>query len=73
MNDSHARIHKLLHDGKINPEEATALLEALHDGDTASSADTDTNITTRSTSSTTPSTTSHNASHNISQRISQRN
>ena len=26
---AHERIHKLLHDGKINPEEATALLEAL--------------------------------------------
>lgn len=60
---AHERIHKLLHDGKINPEEATALLEALHDGDTASSANTDTDtdtgvsVTSHSTSSTAPSTT----------------
>jgi hypothetical protein len=70
---AHERIHKLLHDGKINPEEATALLEALHDGDTASSADTDTEVTvtSHSTSSTTPSTTSHksanNATHNATE------
>lgn len=40
MNDSHERIHKLLHDGKISPAEATALLEAL--ADTTDTGDTGT-------------------------------
>lgn len=61
---AHERVHKLLHDGKINPEEATALLEALTDTDTAHTVTE--KATSHDTSHSTAYTTSHGTSHGTS-------